>query len=174
MFMKKWAIKQAQLIFFKKPWTKQTWMIRKKEEISQQIAALGGSSDVQADGSGTNGGNTSVGDGSDSSNSSGNSSPGDGSGNTAVTPLTRPSFGGNDSSADASGTSDTGNTDGNESASVTPSVGDYTVESDLSNVYNRDQFYLEPGSEQARLLSENLFYVTSGYNKEFFETYEQK
>lgn len=144
-----------------------------KEEISQQIAALGGSSDVQADGSGTNGGNTPAGDGSDSSNSSGNSSSGDGSGNTAVTPLTRPSFGGTDGSADATGTSDTGNTEGNESASVTPSVGDYTVESDLSNVYNRDQFYLEPGSEQARLLSENLFYVTSGYNKEFFETYEQ-
>lgn len=62
------------------------------------------------------------------------------------------------------------NTD--EQVSVTPSVSSYTVAPDLGNIYNKDQFYLEAGSEQARLLAENMFYVTSGYNKEFYETYE--
>ena len=84
------------------------------------------------------------------------------SGTPQVNTMTRPVLLGssNDSDSEAQDTA------------VTPSVGEYTVEPDLSNVYNRDQFYLDPDSEQARLLSENLFYVTSGYNKEFFETYE--
>lgn len=76
----------------------------------------------------------------------------------AVTPLSRPSL--------------VGHSDGSTDASVTPSVGSYTVDPDLGNVYNRDQFYIEPGSEQAKLLSENLFYVRDGYNREFYEVYE--
>lgn len=74
-----------------------------------------------------------------------------------VTPLSRPTLVGHSSSTDTS---------------VTPSVGSYTVDPDLGNVYNRDQFYIEPDSEQARLLSENLFYVRAGYSKEFYEVYE--
>lgn len=75
----------------------------------------------------------------------------------SVTPLARPVF--------------VQRSNGDES-SVVPSVGGYTVDADLGNVYNKEQFYLEAGSEQARLLSENLFYVTSAYNKEFYEIYE--
>lgn len=54
-----------------------------------------------------------------------------------------------------------------------PAVTAYAVEPDLSNVYNRDQFYIEPGSPQEQLLAQNMFYVTSGYEKEFYEVYEQ-
>lgn len=48
----------------------------------------------------------------------------------------------------------------------------YTVKANLKNVANREQFIQDTNSEQAKLLEENLFYVTSGYDKEFFETYE--
>lgn len=56
--------------------------------------------------------------------------------------------------------------------SVSADVKGYTVERDLSDVYNRDQFFPSMGSEAEQLLAENLFYVTSGYTKEFFEVYE--
>ncbi len=90
------------------------------------------------------------------------STTGDDSSNSQVNTITRPVL---------IGSSDASESDGQDET-ITPSVEEYTVESDLSNVYNRDQFYLDPDSEQVRLLSENLFYVTDGYNKEFFETYE--
>ena len=56
--------------------------------------------------------------------------------------------------------------------SLAPAATSYTVDSDLSNVTNREQFYIQSGSEQEALLARNMFYVTSGWNKEFFETYE--
>ncbi|MBS6196048.1 MAG: DUF3160 domain-containing protein [Clostridiales bacterium] len=56
--------------------------------------------------------------------------------------------------------------------SLKPNVGSYTVDADLGNVTNREQFIHDVNSEQAQLLAENMFYVTSGYQKEFFETYE--
>ena len=54
--------------------------------------------------------------------------------------------------------------------SVTPSVLDYQVASDLSNVVNLDQFYLSDA--QKAKLAENQFVVTSSYGNEFFEAYE--
>lgn len=111
------------------------------------------------DGNGsTTGGDNASPDNADGSTSPENASgPGTDSVTDKVTPLSRPTLVGHGSSTENS---------------VTPSVGSYTVDPDLGNVYNRDQFYIEPGSEQAKLLSDNLFYVTSGYNKEFYEIYE--
>ena len=54
--------------------------------------------------------------------------------------------------------------------SVTPSIPDYQVASDLSNVVNLDQFYLSDA--QKAKLAENQFVVTSSYGNEFFEAYE--
>ena len=123
-----------------------------KEEITQRIVDLGGTINAQGDGS-----DGQAGDGSDGQAGDGSDNAGGQTDDSGVTPITRPAFVVNTSSEDTS---------------VTPSVGEYTVESDLSNVYNRDQFYLEPGAEQTELLAQNLFYVTSGYGKEFFEIYE--
>lgn len=54
---------------------------------------------------------------------------------------------------------------------VTPSLELYQIEEDLTNIVNRDQFYLsEPAKE---LLAQNAFVVVPGYNKEFFELYEK-
>ncbi len=121
-----------------------------KEQVLQQIADLESGSDAQADGSDTA-----------DSNGTGDQSKETETSADTVIPLERPLLIGSSDSDDSG-----------DDQEVTPSVGDYTVDADLSNVYNRDQFYIEPGSEQARLLSENLFYVADGYNREFFETYE--
>ncbi len=120
---------------------------REKQEINQYIENLNNGLDMMAGNDGTD-------------TSDGTTETVADSGTPQVNMMTRPVLLGSSNDSDA------------ESQDVTPSVGEYTVEPDLSNVYNRDQFYLDPDSEQARLLSENLFYVTSGYNKEFFETYE--
>ena len=50
--------------------------------------------------------------------------------------------------------------------SVTPSVPDYQVASDLSNVVNLDQFYLSDA--QKAKLAENQFVVTSSYRVHYF------
>lgn len=65
-----------------------------------------------------------------------------------------------------------GNTQDNGDETITPSVPAYTVNSDLSNVTNREQFYIESGSKIEQLLSQNMFYVAEGYDKEFYEIYE--
>ena len=151
-------------------------------EISQKIVELGGTPDTTAIADGGNsasGGGNGSGDGnnvSDSTNSDDNSP------SVPVTPLTRPQLApiadnssdssGNDNS-DNNSSDDSGNGDsGNDGSSTSASVPAYTVNEDLSNITNLEQFYFQPGSEEARLLSENMFFVTSGYNKEFFETYE--
>lgn len=51
-----------------------------------------------------------------------------------------------------------------------PDTAPYTVEPDLSNVTNLDQFYLSDG--QKALLAQNTFYVNDGGENEFFEIYE--
>lgn len=117
-----------------------------KEEISEKIAQLDSNSSIEANGNSSNNGEA-------QENNNNNS-------DTPVTPITRPQL------------IHTSSDEESDDSSDTPSLESYTVDSDLSNVYNRDQFYIEPGSEQAQLLSQNLFYVTSGYNKEFYETYE--
>ncbi len=52
---------------------------------------------------------------------------------------------------------------------VTPSVEPYTIEPDLSNVTNLDQFYLQGEQE---LLAQNGFVVSGDTGSEFFEVYE--
>ncbi len=64
-----------------------------------------------------------------------------------------------------------GNDEADE-ANVTASAAPYSVASGLANVTNTDQYYIQPGSEAERLLTENMFYVAEGWSKEFFETYE--
>lgn len=66
-----------------------------------------------------------------------------------------------------------GHMENTSSDGIVPAAEAYTVAPDLSNVYNLEQFYIEPGSPQAQLLAQNMFYVTSGYEKEFYEVYEQ-
>ena len=51
-----------------------------------------------------------------------------------------------------------------------PSVQAYSTDASLSNVMNADRFYISDGERS--LLAQNLFAVTTGYNKEFFEAYE--
>ena len=65
-----------------------------------------------------------------------------------------------------------GNTQDTVDEELTASVPAYTVNSDLSNVANKEQFYIESGSRIEQLLAQNMFYVSEGYNKEFYETYE--
>ncbi len=65
-----------------------------------------------------------------------------------------------------------GNTQDTVDGELTASVPAYTVNSDLSNVTNREQFYIESGSRIEQLLAQNMFYVSEGYSKEFYETYE--
>lgn len=55
---------------------------------------------------------------------------------------------------------------------VKPKVEEYKVKSDLSNLYNWEQFFYDPDSEILEKLKENLFCVEKGYEKEFFEIYE--
>lgn len=57
---------------------------------------------------------------------------------------------------------------------TTPSVSDYTINSDFSNVINADQFsYLIENNEDFKnKMLQNGFAVTSGYNDEFFSSYE--
>lgn len=57
-----------------------------------------------------------------------------------------------------------------DDASVVPSVAEYTVSSDLSNVDNLWQFYLEEG--QTQKLSQNGFVVCGNAGNEFYEIYE--
>lgn len=57
-----------------------------------------------------------------------------------------------------------------DDASVVPSVAEYTVSSDLSNVDNLWQFYLEEGQKQK--LSQNGFVVCGNAGNEFYEIYE--
>lgn len=58
-----------------------------------------------------------------------------------------------------------------EEVTVKPNLTPYQVEEDLANIENKDQFYL---SEAAKvLLQKNAFVVTSGWNREFFQIYEQ-
>lgn len=51
-----------------------------------------------------------------------------------------------------------------------PATAPYTVEADLSNITNLDQFYLY--DEQKVLLAQNTFYVDNRGDNEFFEIYE--
>lgn len=51
-----------------------------------------------------------------------------------------------------------------------PDTAPYTVETDLSNITNLDQFYLY--DEQEVLLAQNAFYVDANGDNEFFEIYE--
>ena len=53
----------------------------------------------------------------------------------------------------------------------TPKLAPYSVDADLSNVINADQFYLD-NEEMAGKLSENLFVVQPWGDSEFFEVYE--
>ena len=56
--------------------------------------------------------------------------------------------------------------------SVNPALTDYTVESDLSNITNTDQFYLSEA--MTALIAENGFAVEGpGFWQEFFSLYEQ-
>ncbi len=53
---------------------------------------------------------------------------------------------------------------------IAASVAPYEVSQGLSNVTNRDQFYLS--DEEIQLLTKNMFVVSRSYNSEFFELYE--
>ncbi len=53
---------------------------------------------------------------------------------------------------------------------VSAKVDHYTIEANLSNVYNLEAFYLN--DEEVDLLSKNGFFVTSSYQEEFFSVYE--
>ena len=66
-----------------------------------------------------------------------------------------------------------GSSEKSTASSVVPSVKPYTVNSDLGNVTNLEQFYIQAGSEQERLLADHMFYVETGWDKEFFEIYEK-
>lgn len=57
-----------------------------------------------------------------------------------------------------------------EEISVIPCVETYTIEPDLSNIYNLEQFYLE--DEAADKLAQNGFVVYGNAGNEFFEIYE--
>lgn len=57
-----------------------------------------------------------------------------------------------------------------EEISVTPCVEMYTIEPDLSNIYNLEQFYME--DEVADKLAQNGFVVCGSAGSEFFEIYE--
>lgn len=58
-----------------------------------------------------------------------------------------------------------------EEENVIPSIEPYTVASDLSNIDNLSQFYLEEG--MMKKLSQNGFVVCGNAGSEFFEIYEQ-
>lgn len=75
-----------------------------------------------------------------------------------VVPLTRPSF--------------LGVIDTIKESVVEPEVNGYKVKSDLSNLYNWEQFFYDQDSEILKKLKENLFCVEKGFEKEFYETYE--
>lgn len=75
-----------------------------------------------------------------------------------VVPLTRPSL--------------IGIIEAIKESDVKPKVEEYKVKSDLSNLYNWEQFFYDPDSEILEKLKENLFCVEKGYEKEFFEIYE--
>lgn len=61
----------------------------------------------------------------------------------------------------------------NSDISVTPNTAPYTIEPDLSNVTNLEQFYyLTDDEDHAALLARNGFVVGSGGDNEFFEIYE--
>ena len=60
---------------------------------------------------------------------------------------------------------------------ITPSLDDYVITSDLSNITNTDQFpslleYSENKDTHIQKLVDNNFVVTPGYNQEFFSLYE--
>lgn len=57
-----------------------------------------------------------------------------------------------------------------EEISITPCVEAYTIEPDLSNIYNLEQLYLE--GEPADKLARNGFVVCGSAGSEFFEIYE--
>lgn len=75
-----------------------------------------------------------------------------------VVPLTRPSF--------------LGVIETIKESVVEPGVNGYKVKSDLSNLYNWEQFFYDQDSEILKKLKENLFCVEKGFEKEFYETYE--
>lgn len=75
-----------------------------------------------------------------------------------VVPLTRPSF--------------LGVIETIKESVVEPEVNGYKVKSDLSNLYNWEQFFYDQDSEILKKLKENLFCVEKGFEKEFYETYE--
>jgi len=58
-----------------------------------------------------------------------------------------------------------------EAVSASPSLESYTVEGDLANIENKDQFAFSEGSQD--LLVDNAFAVEPGFLSEFFELYEQ-
>lgn len=96
--------------------------------------------------------------GDDAGESGANAEAADGSAEASVTTLVRPML--------------VGSSESRADQTLVPSVEAYTVASDLSNVTNLEQFYIESGSEAEQMLSENLFYVREGDLKEFYETYE--
>lgn len=57
------------------------------------------------------------------------------------------------------------------SVNITPQVASYSIEKDLSNVINTDQFYLSDKAQD--LLAQNGFVVTPAYWEEFFSLYER-
>ena len=57
-----------------------------------------------------------------------------------------------------------------DSPAFVPSVQSYHTDTDLSNIDNRDQVYLQ--DEQIRKLAENNFVVMQGGGSEFFDVYE--
>lgn len=58
----------------------------------------------------------------------------------------------------------------NNFESVTPCSVKYTINPDLSNIYNLKQFYLD--ERYLDKLAQNGFIVGSGYGNEFYEVYE--
>lgn len=61
----------------------------------------------------------------------------------------------------------------NYNADLVPSVPEYIVEADLSNIVNADRYYYF-SDEQRNMLAGNGFFVSKGYGaREFFETYEE-
>lgn len=59
----------------------------------------------------------------------------------------------------------------NEEIDVTPCVAPYTIEADLSNIDNLNQFYLS--DVQKEMLAQNGFVVMGDAGREFFEIYER-
>ena len=55
---------------------------------------------------------------------------------------------------------------------MAPSVAQLSLSDDLAEIVNLDQLYLRAEDRREAMLKEYGFYITSGYDKEFFELYE--